>query len=395
MSFRETARHYEPVLESIFEPQPRNPQKERKQNVKNFDEIITDQTKTAVKIPQSDYLKSGKYRIFDQGKEYSAGFSNEEIGAVKDFPYIIFGDHTRAVKFVNEPCFIGADGVKLLKVTNASFDAKYIYYNILAKPIESHGYTRHFKFLKEIKFTEKTLSEQKKIVTHLNSIQTAIDTKNKQLTQLEGLTKSKFIEMFGEPETNPNNFPKKKIDDFATCIAGATPSTKVPEYWKNGNVPWMSSGEVHLGRIYDTESKITKLGYDSCSTKMIPAHTVVIALAGQGKTRGTVGIAEISLCTNQSLCAVIVNKEANVDYLYSYLQLQYENLRRISNGDGGRGGLNLKIIGNFEVILPEMKLQNEWATYVKKIDSAKDIVKSQLKDLRELLDNKMDFYFGE
>lgn len=248
--------------------------------------------------------------------------------------------------------------------------------------------------IKEMPIPELSLPEQQKIAAHLDSIQSAIDNKKQQLQQLDELVKSKFVEIFGDPETNPHNFAKKKINDFATCTAGATPSTKVPEYWENGTIPWMSSGEVHLGRIYDTESKISQAGYDSCSTKMIPAHTVVIALAGQGKTRGTVGIAEISLCTNQSLCAVIINEEANADYLYSYLQLQYENLRRISNGDGGRGGLNLKLIGNFEVILPAMELQNKWVSYVQKIDSAKSIIKTQLIDLKELLDSKMDHYFS-
>ena len=166
--------------------------------MKSYNEILSDVTKTATKIPQSDYLDTGKYRIFDQGKEYSVGFSNDEQGVVSDYPYIIFGDHTRVVKYVNEPCFIGADGVKLLKVINKDFNPRFVYYNILAKPIENQGYARHFKFLKEIQFTEKTLSVQTNIVTELDTIQSAIDNKKQQLSLLDEAVKSRFIEMFGD-----------------------------------------------------------------------------------------------------------------------------------------------------------------------------------------------------
>ena len=106
----------------------------------------------------------------------------------------------------------------------------------------------------------------------------------------------------------------------------------------------MSSGEVNKGKHFmKLEKKITKEGYVKISnTKMLPKNTVVIALAGQGKTRGTVAITRIELCTNQSLCGIIPNEKLNSDYLYHYLKTQYENLRQLSSGDGTRGGLNLK-----------------------------------------------------
>ena len=123
--------------------------------------------------------------------------------------------------------------------------------------------------------------------------------------------KSQFIEMFGSVDDNPKSYDIKKVGDFAECFAGATPSTKISSYWDNGNIPWMSSGEVHKARVQDTDAKITQQGYDGCSTKMVPIHSIVIALAGQGKTRGTVAINDIELCTNQSLCAIVPNEEVN------------------------------------------------------------------------------------
>ena len=87
----------------------------------------------------------------------------------------------------------------------------------------------------------------------------------------------------------------KTIGEIAECYSGATPASGVAAYWEDGTIPWMSSGEVSKGTVYDTDNKITQAGFDSCSTKMIPPNAVVIALAGQGKTRGTVARTRLSL----------------------------------------------------------------------------------------------------
>ena len=156
------------------------------------------------------------------------------------------------------------------------------------------------------------------------------------------VNQSQFIEMFGTPDNHPAEYVVKNLGDLSECYAGATPSTKVKEYWDNGTIPWMSSGEVHMGHVTETESKITESGYKHASTKMVPVHSVVIALAGQGKTRGTVAITEIPLCTNQSLCAIVPSKDIHYEYLYHNLKGRYLELRGMAGDVNGRGGLNLK-----------------------------------------------------
>ena len=167
-----------------------------------------------------------------------------------------------------------------------------------------------------------------------------------------------------------------KIGSFAELYAGATPLTSKKEYWDSGTIPWMSSGEVNLGEVYSTEKKITQLGYDNSSTKMLPKNTVVLALAGQGKTRGTVAITRIPLCTNQSLCGIVTNEMVSSDYLRYYLQTQYMKLREISSGDGTRGGLNLKMINEYVVPVPSLHEQQRIVDTLDKFDSyCNDITK--------------------
>ena len=182
--------------------------------------------------------------------------------------------------------------------------------------------------------------------------------------------KSQFIEMFGGVDNNPKSYDIKKVGDFAECFAGATPSTKIPSYWDNGNIPWMSSGEVHKGRVQDTDAKITQQGYDGCSTKMVPIHSIVVALAGQGKTRGTVAINDIELCTNQSLCAIVPNEEVNYEYLFHNLRGRYKELRSMSGDVDGRGGLNLKHIQSIKVIVPPMSEQMKFVSIARQADKS-------------------------
>ena len=156
----------------------------------------------------------------------------------------------------------------------------------------------------------------------------------------------------------PDGVEYRPIGFFAQCVAGATPNSKDPSLW-DGNIPWMSSGEVNKRIIRSTDRFITQRGFESCSTKMIPAGAVVVALAGQGKTRGTVARTRIELCTNQSLCAIISDASVDSDFLFHYLVSQYNDLRTVSSGDGTRGGLNLKMIREYRVPVPPLEVQRE------------------------------------
>lgn len=225
--------------------------------------------------------------------------------------------------------------------------------------------------LKEFTIELPLMPEQSKLAETLWSINETKNAYEDLINKTDELVKSQFIEMFGDIENNQKGYPIKQIDEFSDLFAGATPSTKVSAYWKNGTIPWMSSGEVHMGRVTSTEKKISQLGYDKCSTKMVPLHTVVIALAGQGKTRGTVAVTEIELCTNQSLCAMVTDETVLSDYLYHNLRNRYEEIRNMCAIADGRGGLNLKIVGSIKVIVPSIEEQQQFVAFAEQSDKSK------------------------
>ena len=146
------------------------------------------------------------------------------------------------------------------------------------------------------------------------------------------------------------DWEQRKVSDEAEIITGGTPNTKIVEYWNPPEIPWLSSGEVNKKYITTTDKFISRLGLENSSAQFVTKNSVLIALAGQGKTRGTVAINRISLTTNQSIAAMTFKDNIYPDFVFSNLENRYEELRSISSGDGSRGGLNKKLIG--DIVFP-------------------------------------------
>ena len=148
------------------------------------------------------------------------------------------------------------------------------------------------------------------------------------------------------------NAEESTISDITrTVITGGTPSTARQEYY-GGNIPWLSSTEIHQKRIKKPTTYITDLGLQNSSAKIAPERSVLIALAGQGKTRGTAAYLTRPMALNQSLAALVTNEKCNPEFLYYLIESMYLSLRELSSGDGGRGGLNKKLIKGVTVTIP-------------------------------------------
>ena len=131
-----------------------------------------------------DYKLSGSYPIIDQGKNLIAGWTDDDSGLIStNLPVVIFGDHTRAFKYVDFPFVRGADGTQLLK-PKAGIDPLFFYYACRAVDLPSRGYNRHFKALKEKGIPTPPLGEQRNIARTLQRIDDAISLQDEQLRVL-------------------------------------------------------------------------------------------------------------------------------------------------------------------------------------------------------------------
>lgn len=216
-----------------------------------------------------------------------------------------------------------------------------------------------------------SLHEQRAIAAALSEVDALIqslgeliDKKRavKQGAMQELLTGRRRLEGFS------GEWAPKKIGEITSCTAGGTPSTLRPEYW-NGKIRWMSSGELNKKTVFEVEGRITESGLANSSTNIIPPKCILVGLAGQGKTRGTIAMNMIELCTNQSIAAILPSKCYIPEYLYHNLDSRYEELRSLSSGEGGRGGLNLTIIKNLSVPIPSLKEQRAIAQILSDMDA--------------------------
>ncbi|EFN2499422.1 restriction endonuclease subunit S [Escherichia coli] len=186
----------------------------------------------------------------------------------------------------------------------------------------------------------------------------------------------------------PEDWVVTSIGQFTDCCAGGTPSTKISAYW-GGTHPWMSSGELHLKQVYAVADYITDEGLVNSSTKYVPKNSVLVGLAGQGKTRGTVAINRIELCTNQSIAAIFPSKHHSTEFLFYNLDSRYEELRSLSTGDGGRGGLNLTIIRKLHLAFPPKEEQTAIATILSDMDKEIQTLQQRLDKTRQLKQGMM------
>ena len=195
--------------------------------------------------------------------------------------------------------------------------------------------------------TERIALKQK-INDNLVAIGTASIQKNVGRGALINMTEAEM-----ERLTFPKDFKVENVSEF--CIetkSGSTPSRTTKEYWKNGTISWVKSGEVHNNITLQTEEYITPLGLTESSTKLLPKDTVLMAM--YGVTAGEVGYLAIEATTNQAICGMICHSEAEAAYLYFSLIQSQAAISRLSNG-GAQDNLSKNFIDNIKIVVPPSK----------------------------------------
>lgn len=151
----------------------------------------------------------------------------------------------------------------------------------------------------------------------------------------------------------------KLIDIANKMYSGGTPSRKNKDFWEDGNIPWLKTNQIGEYQVFDTEEHITKLALENSSTKLVKKNSIIIAMYGDGITRGKVSLAGKELTTNQACCILEINEEiANFKYVYFALKNNYKKLRFLSNG-GAQQNLSVSNLKEFSISLLELHEQKK------------------------------------
>ena len=335
-----------------------------------FNDIFEDCTSYGTKIPKDNYLSEGKHIVVDQGQNVIAGYTNEEEGLYEDIPAIIFGDHTRIIKYVDEPFFLGADGVKLLKSKKKDANYKYLYYALRNARIPDTGYNRHFKWLKEVKIEYPDAVKQQNVVEILDKISNIIEERKNELLRLDELIKARFVELFGDPMINNKGFELRKYGELFELNAGGTPSKAKPEYWNDGTISWIGSNMCQNTYIYENDGNyITEEGMAHSSARMFPIDTVLIALVGA--TIGKTALLKFETTTNQNVLGIRKIRENGYlpEFVFYYTQGLYQKFLNI--GDGGFAMASKGFISELPIPVVDVHLQEEFSAFAEQVDKSK------------------------
>jgi type I restriction enzyme S subunit len=228
------------------------------------------------------------------------------------------------------------------------------------------------------------LKEQEAIAEALSDADAAIESLDSLIAKKRDVKQAAMQQLLTGRTRLPGfttDWKEVSIGSFTDCKAGGTPSTSVPAYW-GGNIRWMSSGELNLKRVREVSGRITQFGLENSSAQLFPADSVLIGLAGQGKTRGTAAINLVSLTTNQSIAAIFPSGKHDSKFLFYVMETKYKELRDLSDGGGGRGGLNLAIIKDVRVTIPELDEQKKISEVLWSMDDELEALTEQVSKLR-------------
>lgn len=235
----------------------------------------------------------------------------------------------------------------------------------------------------------ETQEKQRQIAARLKAqlaeVETARQAAQVQLSDVR-LLRSRLLKVFF---AELDAAPKKKLGDYAETTSGSTPSRGNKQYWQPAEIAWVKTGEVAFAPITETEEAISKAALAECSLSLLPPKTILIAMIGQGKTRGQSAILEIPATTNQNCFAVLPNDTWEPDFLHLWLKSSYQDLRDLSADRGGsQAALNGALLNALDVPAPGKAAQQHIVARIQaamtEIDALENSSKAALDDINRL-----------
>lgn len=248
--------------------------------------------------------------------------------------------------------------------------------------------------LQNLELSLPTITEQQKIANCLSSLDEWITAESKQLTVLKTHKTGLMQQLFpNEGETTPKlRFPefqndgeweKSTIGDISFISSGGTPNRQNQSYW-GGDIPWITTTLIDFNYIDKAAEYITQKGLENSSAKKFKENTILMAMYGQGKTRGKVAILSITAATNQACAAIQVKSNYNVNFVFQNLMSRYEEIRKISN-EGGQKNLSATIIKTIPFKYPPKEEQQKIADCLSSLDT---LITAQTEKIEQLKHHK-------
>lgn len=340
-------------------------------------------------VKEKDYSKSGSYPIVDQGQSFIAGYTDDKNKVISNIqPFIIFGDHTRILKYIDFPIALGADGTKVIKPSE-DFDTKFFFYYLKNIDLPSRGYNRHYTILKEKNIAHPSISEQRAIAQTLTTVQDAIAEQENLVTKLKELKRSMMQHLF----THGTKGEKTKMMEIGEIpesweVVELIDVCNKPQYGYTDSAS--KSGNVRFLRITDiTEDGVNWNTVPFCKCpepEKYLLHDGDIVFARIGATTGkSFLLKDPDNAVYASYLIRVRTKAIYSDYLYHYFQTEaYWKQVDSQKGTNLKGGVNGSILSKLLVPKCSKEEQIKIANVLNTIDKNVKVTQAKLSSYQNL-----------
>lgn len=344
----------------------------------NFSDLVNDITGGNRKFQSFEYQANAAFPIVDQSEKFISGFTNENAIVKRKKDVVIFGDHTKALKFIDFDFCLGADGVKVLEPVE-ELDSKFLFYFLNTITLPDVGYSRHFKFLKETRIPLPPLPIQKRIAEILDAADALKRKDQELLKKYDELAQAIFIDMFGDPVKNEKGWEVKKLKSITTKIgSGATPT--------GGKTAYKTTGIslIRSMNVYDFSFKWKDLAFidNAQASKLnnveVMSKDVLFNITGASVCRCSIVPDELLPARVNQHVAIIRAKTEFLNPIFLNHLLVSNSVKTNLLGVGSGGGAVMEAITKdqleqFEIVVPPIKLQNNFEQKINNVFRQKDI----------------------
>ena len=306
-----------------------------------------------------------------------------------------------ALNLAKEKCCIGR-GLAALRPDKNKVSPEFIFWLLKGKNVELNrkGTGSTFKaiskkILEEIRIPKISLNKQQEYAGILEEIYKIIQLRKEEVKCLDDLIKARFVEMFGDPVNNEKGWITDTVDNLCIEIyGGGTPSKVHPEYYEDGDIPWVSSKDMKTDILTDSQIKINQMGVENSTARMVPVNSVIMVIrSGILKHTLPVAINAVPITVNQDLKVFIPSERILTRFLAVQFKMHEKDILtgvRAVTADN----IEFNSLKQRKLIVPSIELQQEYVLFLEQVDKSKVAVQKALDETQILFDSLMQKYFG-
>lgn len=333
-----------------------------KYTLEKIGDLIIENPKSKIKVGEAKD-KNGAYNFFTSGENI---YSYSEFLVQNKNIYLSTGGNA-VIKIYNGKASYSTDTYSFKANEKILINYLYEFLQSIIKDVDKFFFKgmglKHLQKtdFKNLKIPLPPSNVQKKIIKECEAIDKELEKEKENIEKLKS-------EIEEEIKLESNKLDPVLLSSISKSISsGLTPLRSNSQFWNNGTISWLKTGQLHDKYVYDTNEKISQIALEKTSLKINKKNTLSIAMYGEGQTRGNVSILKNDMTTNQACCNVYLDEtKAYYEYIYYFLKTQYKNLRSLSSGV--RKNLNTSHIKNYKIPLPTLEIQKDIVAKIAKIE---------------------------